>query len=115
MSDECLFCRIVRGDIPAEVVRERERTLAFRDINPAAPTHVLVITKEHFTDIAEVVSADPRLAAELLGEASAVAAAEGVATSGWRVSFNVGPDSGQEVPHVHAHVMGGRRLGHPAG
>ena len=114
MSD-CLFCRIVDGEIPADVVRSGERTLAFRDINPAAPTHVLVITKDHFVDIAEVVAADPALAAELLAEASAVAQDEGVGGSGWRVSFNVGPDSGQEVPHVHAHVLGGRRLGHPAG
>lgn len=115
MSEDCLFCRIVSGEIPADVVREGERTLAFRDIAPAAPTHVLVITKEHYTDIAELSTADPGLAATLLAEAAAVAEAEGVSATGWRLALNVGPDSGQLVPHVHAHVMGGRALGHPAG
>lgn len=115
MSDDCLFCRIVRGEIPADVVRETEQTLAFRDIAPAAPTHVLVITKEHYTDIAWLSAADPDLAATLLEEATAVADQEGVAESGWRLAFNIGRDSGQLVPHVHAHVLGGRALGHPAG
>ena len=115
MSDDCLFCRIVRGEIPADVVRESEQLLAFRDINPAAPTHVLVITKQHFVDIAELAAADASLAALLLAEAAAVAEGEGVHDSGWRLAFNVGRDSGQLVPHVHAHVMGGRALGHPAG
>lgn len=115
MSEDCLFCRIVRGEIPADVVRETERTLAFRDIAPAAPTHVLVVTKDHYVDIAELAAADPALAAELLAESAAVAEAEGVAETGWRLAFNLGRDSGQLVPHVHAHVMGGRSLGHPAG
>jgi histidine triad (HIT) family protein len=115
VSDDCLFCRIVRGEIPADVVRESEQLLAFRDINPAAPTHVLVITKRHFVDIAELAAADAPLAAQLLAEAAAVAEDEGVHDSGWRLAFNVGRDSGQLVPHVHAHVMGGRALGHPAG
>jgi histidine triad (HIT) family protein len=115
MSDDCLFCRIVRGELPADVVHEGELTLAFRDINPAAPTHVLVITKEHYRDVEQLAVADPELAAELLIVAADVAAAEGVAETGWRLAFNVGRDSGQLVPHVHAHVMGGRSLGHPAG
>lgn len=115
MSEDCLFCRIVRGEIPADVVRDGERTLAFRDIAPAAPTHVLVITKDHYGDIGELTSADPALAAELLAETAAVAEAEGVSGTGWRLAFNIGRDSGQLVPHVHAHVMGGRMLGHPAG
>jgi histidine triad (HIT) family protein len=115
LSDDCLFCRIVRGEIPADVVHEDELTMAFRDISPAAPTHVLVITKQHYRDIAAVAVAEPELAAELLIVAADVAEREGVARSGWRLAFNVGPDSGQLVPHVHAHVMGGRALGHPAG
>jgi histidine triad (HIT) family protein len=115
MSEDCLFCRIVRGEIPADVVRETDLTLAFRDIAPAAPTHVLVITKEHYADIAELTAADAELAATLLAEAAAVADAEGVSGTGWRLALNVGRDSGQLVPHVHAHVMGGRALGHPAG
>lgn len=115
MIDDCLFCRIVRGELPADVVSETDRTLAFRDIAPAAPSHVLVITKEHHVDIASLSAADPVLASALLAEAAAVAEAEGVAATGWRLAFNVGRDSGQLVPHVHAHVMGGRALGHPAG
>lgn len=112
---DCLFCRIVSGEIASDVVRDGELTLAFRDINPAAPSHVLVVTKKHYLDVAELVASDPALAAELLREAAAVAVAEGIAASGWRLAFNMGRDSGQLVPHVHAHVMGGRGLGHPAG
>ena len=111
MSD-CLFCRIVAGDIPADVVRESSRTLAFRDIAPQAPTHVLVIPKEHHADVASLLAADPALAVDLLREAHAVAVDEGVAERGYRVLFNTGPDAGQTVHHAHAHVLGGRELGH---
>ncbi|MGH8888919.1 MAG: histidine triad nucleotide-binding protein [Acidothermaceae bacterium] len=111
MSD-CLFCRIVDGEIPATVVRESPRTLAFRDIAPQAPTHVLVVPKTHHLDVASLVAADPELALEVLREAHAVADDEGVADSGYRVLFNTGDDAGQTVHHVHAHVLGGRPLGH---
>lgn len=110
----CLFCAIVAGDIPATVVRETERTLAFRDINPAAPTHVLVITKGHHENIAALAEADPDTAAELLREAAVVAAAEGIG-DGWRLVSNTGADAGQSVFHVHAHVLGGRPLSWPPG
>ncbi|HLU45933.1 MAG TPA: histidine triad nucleotide-binding protein [Natronosporangium sp.] len=110
MSD-CLFCRIVAGEIPATVVRETDQILAFRDISPKAPVHVLVIPKAHHTDLPALAAADPGLAGQLLAEAAAVAEAEGVASSGYRTIFNTGPDSGQEVFHVHAHVLGGRPLG----
>lgn len=113
MSD-CLFCRIVAREIPATVVRESDRTLAFRDIDPQAPTHVLVVPKTHHADIAELAAADGSLSAEILREARAVAVDEGVADSGFRVLFNTGPDAGQTVFHVHAHVIGGRPLGHGA-
>ena len=109
---DCLFCRIVAGEIPADVVRESPRTLAFRDINPQAPTHVLVIPKEHHADVASLLPADPSLVVEILREAAAVADDEGVAESGYRVLFNTGPDAGQTVHHVHVHVLGGRELGH---
>jgi histidine triad (HIT) family protein len=106
-----LFCRIVAGEIPATVVYETEAILAFRDIAPKAPVHSLVITKAHHADLPALARADPELASELLTGAAEVAKAEGVADSGYRLVFNIGPDSGQEVAHVHAHVLGGGRLG----
>ena len=110
MSD-CLFCRIVAGEIPATVVHRTDDLLAFRDIHPQAPTHVLVISTAHHADVAALAGADPALAGRLLAACADIAAAEGVAESGYRVIFNSGPDSGQEVAHVHAHVLGGRPLG----
>jgi histidine triad (HIT) family protein len=115
MDSDCLFCKIVSGDVPATVVRDRPRTLAFRDINPQAPTHVLVIPKEHYPTATDLAQADPSLLAELLLETAAVAADEGIADSGYRVVFNTGSGAGQTVFHVHAHVLGGRRMGWPPG
>ncbi len=115
MSDDCLFCRIVAGEIPATVVGEGERTLAFRDINGQAPTHVLVIPRTHHRDVASLAAADPETLAELLLEAGEVAAQEGLAGTGYRVVFNTGRGAGQSVFHVHAHVLGGRDLGWPPG
>lgn len=112
---ECLFCKIVTGDVPAMVVRESERALAFRDINPQAPTHVLVIPKEHHANVAELAATDPELLAELFRQAHEVAVAEGVADNGYRVVFNTGPQAGQTVFHTHAHVLGGRGLNWPPG
>ena len=112
---DCLFCSIVAGEIPATVVREDELTLAFRDLNPQAPTHVLVITKAHHPDVAELAVSDPAALTALHRTAAAVAAAEGVAESGWRLVFNTGPDAGQTVSHVHGHVLGGRYLEWPPG
>jgi histidine triad (HIT) family protein len=109
--DSCLFCRIVAGEIPADVVHETPTTLAFRDIDPKAPVHVLVITKAHHTEVAGLALADPDLAGELLAAAAAVADAEKVRDDGFRLMFNTGPNAGQEVPHVHAHVLGGAPLG----
>lgn len=113
MTDTCLFCGIVAGDIPATVVHESESTLAFRDINPKAPEHILVITKSHHADVEALAETDPVLAGELLAAAAAVAAGAGLsgAGGGYRLIFNSGPNSGQEVAHVHAHVLGGAPLG----
>ena len=113
MSD-CLFCRIVAGEIPATVVLDTERVLAFRDISPQAPVHVVVIPKDHHADVVALSAADPALAGELLASASEVAAQEGLA-DGFRVVLNTGADGGQTVFHVHAHVLGGRGLGWPPG
>ncbi|WP_328466450.1 HIT domain-containing protein [Actinoplanes sp. NBC_00393] len=109
METSCLFCRIVAGEIPATVVHRTETTLAFRDIDPKAPTHVLVIPVAHHADVI-ALAADPGAAADVLAAAAAVAEQEGLG-DGFRVIFNTGPHSGQEVFHVHAHVLGGAPLG----
>lgn len=114
MTEGCLFCRLVAGEVPADVVHEGERTLAFRDIDPKAPVHVLVVPTEHHPDAGALAAADPALLAELFTAAAAVAAAEGL-DGGHRAVFNTGPDAGQSVPHAHLHLLGGRRLTWPPG
>ena len=109
MSD-CLFCRIVAGEIPATVVAETERTVAFRDIAPQAPTHVLVVPRDHHADVAACASADPVLLADVLSAAVDVARDEGL-DGGYRLLTNTGDDAGQTVHHLHVHVLGGRSLG----
>jgi histidine triad (HIT) family protein len=108
-----LFCAIAAETMPATRVLDTGRVLAFRDINPQAPTHVLVIPKEHHPDIA--AAADAGLLHEVITQAHQVAVAEGVSDQGYRVVFNTGPQAGQTVPHVHAHVLGGRSLTWPPG
>ena len=112
---DCLFCAIVAGEIPATRVGETDRVLAFRDINPQAPSHVMVISKVHYPDVAALAAADGGLLGEMITEAHRVAVAEGVGDSGYRVVFNTGEQAGQTVPHVHAHVLGGRSLTWPPG
>jgi histidine triad (HIT) family protein len=112
---DCLFCGIAAGQIPATIVLDGKRTLAFRDINPQAPTHVLVIPRDHYNDVAALAEAGDGLLDELVGSARAVAAAEGVEDSGYRVVFNTGADGGQTVGHAHAHVLGGRPMTWPPG
>lgn len=111
----CLFCQIVAGEVPATIVRESDRTLAFRDINPQAPTHVLVIPRTHFDTVSALAAGDPDLLTELIRESAAVAADEGIDGRGYRLVFNSGREAGQTVFHVHAHVLGGRGLGWPPG
>ena len=111
---DCLFCRIASGEIPATVVLESDRTLAFRDINPMAPVHVLVIPKEHYPNLA-TLAGNERLLAEVAAQADEVAKAEGIEQDGYRVVFNTGGHGGQSVFHVHAHVLGGRQLTWPSG
>jgi histidine triad (HIT) family protein len=108
---DCLFCRIAAGEIPADVVYETDTTLAFRDLAPKAPVHVLVIPKAHYPDVAALAGADPGLAGEVLASAAEVAGAAGLAAGGYRTIFNTGGHGGQEVFHVHAHVVGGAPLG----
>jgi histidine triad (HIT) family protein len=112
---DCLFCRMVAGEVPADIVADDERTLAFRDINPQAPVHVLVIPKQHYPDAATLAATDPDTLTALHATASRVAADQGIAESGWRLVFNTGAGAGQSVFHVHGHVLGGRPLSWPPG
>jgi histidine triad (HIT) family protein len=112
---DCLFCAIAAERVPATRVLATDRVLAFRDIDPQAPTHVLVIPKEHHPDVAALAVADAGLLGEVIAEAHHVAVAEGLGQDGYRVVFNTGVQAGQTVPHVHAHVLGGRSLRWPPG
>ncbi|MFD0314929.1 histidine triad nucleotide-binding protein [Streptomyces flavalbus] len=112
-QQDCLFCKIVEGQIPATVVRETDTTVAFRDINPQAPTHVLVIPKAHYPNAAALAAGAPELAADVLRETQAVADDEKL--DSYRVVFNTGGGAGQTVFHAHAHVLGGRGLQWPPG
>ena len=111
---ECLFCSIVAGEIPAEFVLRTDDFVAFRDISPAAPVHVLVVPTAHHANVADLAVADPELAAGLLAAAREVAKTQGVEEN-FRVVFNTGLHAGQSVFHVHAHVLGGRDLNWPPG
>jgi len=110
-----LFCGIAAGAVPATIVSANSRTIAFRDINPQAPVHVLIIPREHHPNLAELGAVGDDLLSELVAHARQVAIAEGVADTGYRVVFNTGPQAGQSVDHVHAHVLGGRPMSWPPG
>ena len=110
---DCIFCRIVRGEIDAEVVHDEDDVLVFRDINSKAPVHVLVIPKEHVANLEEIGALPDAVVKRLFEVASAVAEKLGVTEDGYAVRINNGRDAGQEVFHFHLHIMGGKRLGMP--
>ncbi|RPJ03559.1 MAG: histidine triad nucleotide-binding protein [Candidatus Aminicenantes bacterium] len=112
---DCVFCRIVRGEIPAKLLFETGRVIAFDDLRPQAPVHVLVIPKAHFASLNDVPEGSEDLLGELLLAARRAAREKGVAETGYRVVLNTARDSGQDVLHIHFHVLGGRRLGWPPG
>jgi len=112
---DCLFCGIASGQIPATIVLEGKRVIAFRDIDPQAPTHVLVIPRDHFPNVGELAAAGDGLLAELVGTAREIAVTEGIDDTGYRLVFNTGQDGGQTVGHVHAHLLGGRPMTWPPG
>ena len=117
---DCLFCRMVSGEIPADVVLQTDRVFAFRDINPQAPTHVLVIPTEHHRNAGALAAADPGLLAEVVRAAHDVARQEGLVEDdgiepGYRLVTNTGPQAGQSVDHMHVHVLGGRPMRWPPG
>ena len=115
MADDCLFCRIAAGDIPAELVATSDEALAFRDISPAAPTHVLVIPRAHWTNLAEVAAAAPQTLVDMVRLAAEVGDLEGVAGDGYRLVANTGPAAHQTVFHAHLHLLGGRQMSWPPG
>jgi histidine triad (HIT) family protein len=111
----CLFCRIANGEIPARVARQDERMVAFHDIDPKAPVHVLLIPRKHIASVSELAAADAGEIGHLFAVARTLAEELGVARSGYRLVVNAGADAGQSVDHVHLHLLGGRRLSWPPG
>ncbi len=115
MSSSCLFCNIVTGEVPAEILHSSDTVIAIRDINPGAPTHLLLIPKEHITDVRDLEDRHGGMLADVFQAASHLANAEGVDDGGWRLVANVGRDAGQSVLHLHFHLLGGRQLSWPPG
>ena len=113
MADQCLFCRIVRREIPATLVAETEDCIAFRDINPQAPVHVIIIPREHVASLSDAT--DTRLVGRLATLAAEIARKEGIADRGYRTVINTNADAGQTVFHLHLHLLGGRRMAWPPG
>lgn len=114
MSD-CIFCKIIAGEIPSEMVYNDELVTAFRDINPVAPTHILIIPNKHIGSINELSSDDANLVGHMFTTAKVLASNEGIHESGYRLIINVGPDGGQEVYHLHLHLIGGQKMRYPMG
>ncbi len=112
---DCLFCKIVAGEIPADIIHETETTVAFRDINPQAPTHVLIIPRKHIATINDIEDEDREIIGSLYTAARNIAVAEGIADEGYRVVMNCNAGAGQTVFHVHLHLIGGRPMSWPPG
>jgi histidine triad (HIT) family protein len=107
---DCVFCRIVAGEIPADIVYQDKALLAFRDINPQAPTHILIIPKSHIASLADITAKHQALMGRIILLARDLAEKEGISDGGYRLSVSTGADGGQLVPHVHFHLLGGRKL-----
>lgn len=112
---DCLFCKIIAGQIPGKIVYQDDKVVAFRDINPQAPMHVLVVPRRHIDSLNEINAEDDGLVGELVRRGAAIAAEHGHAERGYRTVFNCNAEAGQTVFHIHLHVLGGRRLGWPPG
>ena len=109
--EDCLFCKIVKGEVPSTKVYEDEEILAFKDINPVAPVHILVIPKKHIASLNEVETQDQMLIGKIFTTIKKIAKEQGIAENGYRVIANCGEDGGQEVKHLHFHILGGKKLG----
>jgi len=114
-ASDCLFCKIGEKEIPADIVHATDRVAAFRDIHPKAPTHILIIPRDHLESIAELGADHGELLTEMMETAVHLAKAEGIDRTGWRLVTNVGPDAGQSVQHLHFHLLGGRPMRWPPG
>ena len=112
---DCLFCKIIAGEIPGAIVYQDDRIVAFKDINPQAPMHLLVVPRQHIASLNDLSAADDGIVGEMIRRAAALAAEHGHAERGYRTVFNCNADAGQTVFHIHLHVLGGRRLGWPPG
>ncbi len=110
MSEECLFCRIAADEIPSDIVYQDDEFLAFRDINPLAPTHILVIPRKHISSLAELAEQQQQLMGRLVILATKLAEKEGIAERGYRLVMNCGAEGGQVIGHLHLHLLGGRKL-----
>lgn len=116
MTDQhCLFCRVVAGEIPADIIYQDEQAVAFRDVNPQAPVHALVIPRQHIASLKEAEQGDAATLGHLLQVAARIAAEQGLSESGFRTVINTGAGAGQSVFHLHLHIIGGRRLSWPPG
>ena len=112
---DCIFCKIVKKEIPSEIVYEDEEMLAFEDINPQAPVHILIIPKKHILMINDIEETDSKLIGDMVLTAKKIAVERGLAEKGYRLVFNNGKNAGQEVFHIHLHLLGGRKFGWPPG
>ena len=111
MDENCLFCKIIKGEIPSSKVYEDEEILAFNDINPAAPIHVLVIPKKHISSLIDITEEDEKVIGKIYGVINKIAQKEGILDKGYRVIINCGEDGGQVVKHIHFHLLGGKKMG----
>ena len=109
--EDCLFCKIIRGEIPAEILLDTERVCAFSDINPQTPVHIIIVPKTHVASAAELDEQSQGILGDLVLAANRLAREKGIAESGYRLVMNCGPDAGQTVFHLHLHLMGGRQMG----
>lgn len=115
LEENCIFCKIIHGDLPSETIFQDELVTAFRDINPAAPVHILIIPNTHIASMNELSSEYQEISARLLSVVPEIADSEGITESGYRLIINTGDDGRQEVPHLHLHLIGGSRMKHPMG
>lgn len=111
LKDDCLFCKIIKGDIPSDKVYEDDKILAFKDINPIAPVHVLIIPKDHISNTNEITAENSNVMAYMFEKIPEIASASGVKEDGYRLICNCGENAGQEVKHLHIHLVGGEKLG----
>jgi histidine triad (HIT) family protein len=112
---DCVFCKIVRGEAPGEIVYQDERATAFRDNRPAAPVHILIVPNRHIASANELTAADEALTGHLVAIAARLAGEQGIAESGYRLILNTGPEAGQTIFHLHLHLLGGQRMRFPMG